>query len=483
LQEAASQYRAAFDLLPERRSVLLDLARVAKARGDAEGEMAALLAASRGAEPRTAELAKERIPARYPFVYEFRKALELDPGNSTLHRELAYLLLSMSESGAASKGEARREFEDLAALAETDYLVVAQLGLLYLSEGRETEAMPLLQRVLDHGEAAIANRVRMALKLPLVLEERSNNVEPVDARIMGERSYASGFFRDALKYFTAAREENPVDAAIALKLAWTNNLLHDDRTALGWFKLARHSDDPAIAKEASNAYENLRPGLKRVQTTLWMYPLLSTRWSDAFGYGQIKTELRWKFVKPYASVRYSGDVRRYSAGVTPQSLSESAFIFAVGATTAPWHGLLFWGEGGRAMAYVNGLRWADYRAGLSWSATHHKSGWFLENTADSVFVSHFANDWINYSQNRLGRQIRRPVDAFLGANITFDAQRQYWANSVELGPGLRFRPKILPKNSYLTVSAVRGIYLINTGNPRGPNYNDVRVGFWYAFTR
>ena len=50
-------------------------------QAQAERANAALLAASRGAEPRTAEAARELLPARYPYVYEFEEALsKLDPG-------------------------------------------------------------------------------------------------------------------------------------------------------------------------------------------------------------------------------------------------------------------------------------------------------------------------------------------------------------------------------------------------------------------
>jgi Tfp pilus assembly protein PilF len=489
LELASTHYRAAFQMLPERKSVLLELARVLTTRGDSEGAMAALLAASRGGESRVAELAKERMPARYPFVYEFRKALELDPKNSTLHRELAYLLLSMSEGGSSPKEDSLREFEALVAAGPEDYLAIAQLGLLYLEANREDAAMPLLQKVLEHGDSAVANRVRMALKMPLLLEERDGDGEQADPRIMGERSYASGFLKDALRYFTEAREENPVDGAIALKLGWTNNLLHDDRTALHWFDVARQSADKAVASEAEKAWENLRPGLRRIQTTVWIYPLFSSRWNDAFGYGQAKTALRLDrapWLRPYVSVRYAGDVRRNTGGVAPQNLSESAFIFAVGVATTARHGVVAWGEAGRAVAYVGDAKWADYRGGVSWSSIHRRKGWFLENGADSVFISHFQNDWISYSQNRLGRSVKLRdfhADAFLGASLTFDAKRQYWANFTEIGPGLRFRPKGFPNAASVTLSAVRGVYLINEGNPRRPNFTDIRVGVWYAFSR
>jgi hypothetical protein len=48
---------------------------------------------------------------------------------------------------------------------------------------------------------------------------------------------------------------------------------------------------------------------------------------------------------------------------------------------------------------------------------------------------------------------------------------------------VRFRPKGFPNAASITVSAVRGVYLINEGNPRRPNFTDIRVGMWYAFSR
>jgi hypothetical protein len=68
------------------------------------------------------------------------------------------------------------------------------------------------------------------------------------------------------------------------------------------------------------------------------------------------------------------------------------------------------------------------------------------------------------------------------ANLTFDSQRQYWANFGETGPGLRVSSSLLPQSTYVTFNLLRGAYLINTGNPRRPNFNDLRAGFWYAFT-
>jgi len=138
LDLAATSYKAAFQVQPERKSVLLELARVEKARTNPEGMIAALLAASRGGETRAAELAREQLPPdRYPYVYEFRKAIELDPGNDALHRELAYLLLAMSEKEPASRGEAVREFKGIVDTSPSDYIAAAQLGLLYIAANQD----------------------------------------------------------------------------------------------------------------------------------------------------------------------------------------------------------------------------------------------------------------------------------------------------------------------------------------------------------
>lgn len=494
LDLAAMNYKAAFQILPARKSVLLDLARVEKPRGNAEGVMSALLAASRGGETRAAELAREQLPERYPYVYEFRNALELDPTNVALRHELAWLLLKMSEKDTARRGEAVSEFKAIVDASSDDYAAAAQLGLLYLAGGQDALAMPLLHNVLDHADSAIANRVRMALKMPLVLEDRQAVDSPLDPRLLGERSYNAGFLKDAKRYLLQAHEQNPFDAAVALKLGWTDNMLHDDASAIRWFDIARQSTDPAIALEASRAYNNLRPSTELFRTTLWVYPLYSSRWKDVFGYGQVKMEMRVRKLpfRPYVSIRFVGDERRTTGGVAPQNLSESAFILGAGVATRSWRGAMAWFEAGSSIGYLTGVPSRDFRGGVSYSHTYgasmaaEHSGWFLETLGDSVFISRFDDDLINYAQTRAGFTSTLgafKVQPFWSTNVTFDAKRQYWADFAETGPGFRFRPPGAPASVWITLGAVRGAYLINEGNPRRPNYNDLRAGIWYAFTK
>ena len=504
LEIAAGSYRSAFQLLPARKSVLLELARVEKARGDTEGMMAALLAASRGGETRAAELAREQLPERYPYVYEFRKALELDPGNDGLHRELAFLLLEMSGHGEnavpsgdpAFLNEAIQEFKRIVSTAPADYLAAAQLGFLYQASDQNDLAMPILKEVLAHGDPATANHVRMALRLPLVLQDRraeDSPPDPLDPLILGERSYKAGFLKDALRYYLAAWEENP-DPSVALKLGFTENMLRDDPAAVKWFDIARRSDDPEVSSQARRAYDNLRPGVERFRTTLWAYPLYSSRWHDVFGYGQLKTELRLKKfpLHPYASLRFVGDERRTTGGVSPQNLSESSFITGAGVATDTWHGALVWGEAGITNSYLTGSHMQDYRGGVSYSRTigaslaAEQGGLFFEANGDSVFISRFDDDLLNYAQFKAGLTSAIgtwKMQYFWTANVTIDAKRQYWANYVETGPAIRFRPPHTPKSLWVMLSGNRGSYLVNEGNPRGPNYFDFRAGIWYAFSK
>jgi hypothetical protein len=280
-----------------------------------------------------------------------------------------------------------------------------------------------------------------------------------------------------------------------LKLGYAENMLHDDASAIVWFGLARNSPDLTIAQQARKAFANLRPNFSRIRTTVWLFPFYSTRWSDNFAYGQIKTELRLKGVPvhPYASIRFIGDTRQYAPGPVPQSLSESAFIFGGGLASDTWHGATLWGEVGTAVSYTGAPSERDVRGGVAWGRLwgrgilSESSGGFLESNVDGVFVSRFGDDSLAVVQNKAGftlpplGPLRSQV--FLNVNVTQDTLRQYWANFVEAGPGLRWHLNGTPQSLVFAVNLMRGVYTDNEYNPRGPNFFDVRAGFWYAFTR
>ena len=429
---AATEFEAAWRLRVDRRGLLIDLARIWKQMNRAEDATAALIAAWRGGTPRVSEDARELLPDRYPYLSEFERALQLDPANTQLRDDVAF-----QKTGKVP----------------------------------EKPRPALVARPGDQAQA------------------------PADVKALGIASYEKGFLNDALKYLETAHENDPVDFDVMLKLGWTYNLLKDDRDALHWFDLARKSPDPATAEEASKAYRNLAPDLERFRTTVWAYPLFSSRWGDAFGYAQGKTEMRLAsvpFLRPYVSMRLLGDLKgTLDTGFGAQYLSERSVIFAGGLATKPQHGWIGWFEAGEAVVYREAPGQArrtlpDYRGGFSYSKgfghplTSSARGWFGETNDDGVFVSRFSNDSLLYSQNRAG-YTRGRVQFLWNANITADAKSQYWANFVETGPGARFRLGDSPV--LYSISVLRGAYLVNLDNPRRPNYNEVRIGAWYAFTR
>lgn len=505
LDLAATHYEKAWRLRPERRGVLVDLGRVWLERGDAERGLAALLAASRGAEPYAADRARELLPSRYPYVSEFERALALDPGNVPLRRELAFLLLELER-----RTEAERHLRTIVDADSSDLLAAAQLAFLLLARGEREAARPLLERVLAGDDAELAGRVRRALEPagePRA-EEAAGPAAPrqqptaPEAKIMGERSYQAGYLKDALKYLELAHEEDPADFGVMLKLGWTYNLLGQDERALGWFRLAANSFDPAIAAEAARAAGNLGSSLARVRSSFWMLPFYSSRWRDVFNYAQVKTEFRLGRLplRPYASLRFIGDVRSKPGGAVPQYFSETAFMPGVGVATMHSRGLVFWGEAGLALSYLDrpqgGRTKADWRGGLAFSRSFGRllgagsGGAFFETGTDIVYLSRFAHDVLFYWRNRAG--YTAPAARGLGGlatqwywnwNAAADARRQYWASFVESGPGLRFRWQAMPAGLYFAVELLRGAHTLNRDNPRRPNYWDWRAGLWYAVSQ
>ena len=479
---AVKHYERAWQLRPDRRQFLLDLGRVLQMTQDPARSAAALLAASRSAEPRVAERARALLPARYPFVYEFQAALALDAGNTGLRRELGFLHLAMDQREAAE-----REFAEVCRRDAGDLLAAAQLGFLLLARGEIDAATPHLERVLAKGDAALIERVQKALKVP---RKSQLTAVDLDARRMAERSYQAGFLQDALRFYRLAHERDPQDEQLLLRIGWTLNVLKRDQEAMDWFKRARTSKDTRVAAEADKAYRNLRPEYAPFRTTAWLFPFYSTRWANALSYGQVKTEFRLGSLplRPYLSVRFVGDSSRLSgAGVVlPGTLSEEAAIAGVGVSTRTVHGVMAWAEAGQAISLFGRRMRPDYRAGTSYAKGFghlmgaETGGRFFTTNADAVFISRFENNTLFYAQNKVGYTFAKRTQALWNVNCTADVRRLWWGNFCETGPGLRWS---VHSGLVLTVDAVRGRHLIQAGNPRGPDYYDLRAGFWYAITR
>ena len=291
----------------------------------------------------------------------------------------------------------------------------------------------------------------------------------------------AGYMKDALKYLQIAHESDPGDFDVMLKMGWALNILHDDRDAMRWFDLARRSPDPEVAAQGAKAYKSLHEANQEFRTTVWVYPIYSTRWHDFFGYGQVKTELRNRWIQPYISIRFIGDTRvTLGGGPTPDMLSGSSFVVAGGVHTLQWHGATGWFEAGSEMSYINGHMLPDYRGGVSgeWRKMPESTGLFLDTSADGLYMSRFDKDYLLYSQTRAGYVASPHVQLFWNGNLTVDLKGENWANFAETGPGVRVSGWLVPKSMWVTASALRGVYLVGSH----ASFNDIRVGVWYGYT-
>ena len=489
-EKAARHYEAAWRIQPPRREkILLQLANVRQTAGDLEGATGAWLLASRSEETRIAESARGELPDRHPYASEFRQALGLDPGNARLRRELAYLLLEVRQPEAAL-----REFEIVVGQDPNDLLSAAQLAFLYLERGNAADAVELLEKARQSDDDEVVRKAEEMLR-------RLKEAHARPHRRLAEKSLQLSYLNEARRLFLRAYEANPHDHSVALKLGVVHNLMKRDREAMRWFRIASESPDLAVAELGLQSYRNLAPQFQRVTTTLWTYPLFSSRYRNLFQYAQLRTEFRLDHVpvRPYLSLRFVGDLRQRTSGPSPQFLSESSLIAGFGLRTPTFRGATLWAEAGESFHYLGdrppGVPRAgpDYRGGINWFRNFGATlggglrGRFAEINFDGVFISRFDNNVIGYWRFRPGYRLpdrgRLKMQVFAVLNVTLDRQRVYWANFVEFGPGVRFRvPGVSPPMNF-TVQFLRGVHLVNDFNPRGPNYYDIRAAIWYSFGR
>lgn len=447
---ALTHYREAFRLKPDRRRLMLDIARVAPP----DLAFTYRLALSRGGEPRLAETARALLPTRYPFPYEFQAAINIDPSNAALRREYAFLLLAMDR-----RADAVAVFTSLLRIEPADETARLQLDLL---EGRAA-ARP-----------------------------RTSDKE------MGRRSLEKSYLIDALRFYRAAHEQDPTDPEVMLGLAQAYNQSGNDRDALLWFDRARKSGDSAAARAARHSYSRLHETAAPFHFAAWMLPFYSSRWSGALMYGQMKGEWRLPSsrLRPYLSMRLMADSRGRTSESRinpyfPAYLSESAVVAGIGASYPATRRLFAWGEAGQAISYIQRRHEPrsrpDFRGGVSWfrgwgHPLGASEGWFSETNLDGVYVSRFRHDMLAYSQARTGYTLSSNLQLLWNWQATLDRRGEYWGNFVESGPGLRLRWSALPRGVTFRVDALRGVYLRNSSNPLRPNYWDLRAGLWYGFT-
>ncbi|NWF84174.1 MAG: tetratricopeptide repeat protein [Bryobacteraceae bacterium] len=453
----------------------------------------------------TAEEAFERIDRMLAEgIARWEEALKKAPGQWSAHEELARLAERRNDDELAV-----RHYREAWRLRPEKTELLVDLARVLGRQGAASETQRALSTAWHFGsprvrEAAIALNGGHE---PGAVEPWTIPKEPAadgySARQMARLSLEKSYLRDAYRYYREVVSQEPGDFEAIYQLGVVSNLLGKDREAADWFRAARAAPDPLIASRSREAYAKLWPAFQRFRVTAWAIPFFSSRWRNAFLYGQGRAEWRptSRQIWLYGSYRVIGDTGVSgqvlpAGGGVPPALSERTMILGGGVLWKVTYRLSFWGEAGEAYRYANvpGITARfkpDYRGGFSylkgWGRLmgSPRRGWFSEASLDGFYVSRFNNDMLLYSQARGGYTFAplaggAQVQILTSFNFTRDRNGEYWGNVVEAGPGIRIRFAGLPPGMSLRADFLRGAHLDNSRNPLSPNYWDLRAGVWYA---
>ena len=181
---------------------------------------------------------------------------------------------------------ALREFEIIVEQDPNDLLSTAKLAFLYLERGDAAAAVELLEKARQSDDDEVVRKAEEMLR-------RLREAHARPHRHLAEKSLQLSYLNEARRLFLRAYEANPHDHSVALKLGVVHNLMKRDREAIRWFRIASESPDPTVAEIAQQSYRNLAPQFQRVTTTLWTYPLFSSRYKTLFQYAQLKPNFDW----------------------------------------------------------------------------------------------------------------------------------------------------------------------------------------------
>ena len=494
-EAARDQFQAAWLIHPGDEMAALEFAFLAHdtgRRGEARRIFQQLQASADAQVRATAERAFQQIDgALAESIARWQRALEEHPEADTVHEELARL--------AEQRG--------LLELAETHYLAafrlkpvkrhfLLDLGRVRSLLGRTEEAWAAYWAAYQSADVRTSERAREHLPSPVsprvlalarALEPPRQLRTPEDrpgvtALAMAERSFQLGYLPDAQRYFESALESDPANGHIQLRLGQLANLRGDDRAAYRWFAAAKKSPDPTTAQEAQQLWRNLRDTEASLRPTVWVQPLVSSRWRSAFAYGQTKLTFRprWRGWRAYASLRFAGDAGNSAA---PAPLSERAVSPALGVESR-WGRLgTAWFEGG---ANAGTTRGGDLRGGWMWSRSYgarlaEESGAFARLEAGANYASRFGHNVLLSLRPRWGYVWGRWELGWL-ASWSRDTRSEFWGNFFETGPALRVRLPDVLQGLTVQVEWVGGHHYAGRGNPGPPGYRDLRIGFWYAIT-
>ena len=313
------------------------------------------------ASPRAADLARELLPDRYPFVAEFRRALALDPANIELRRELAYLLLRMERESRGRDGiPDPQERPRRSARRHSARLPAPGSRRTAPPSPSSTAFWPAATRISPTASAPCCTCPRSCAPAP------APRPASIDAWVMAERSIKAGYMKDAVKYLEAAHEDGsaPTSTSSSNSAGPTTSCTRTE--AFRWFDLARKSPDPRSPPKPARPGRSCAPARALSHLRLGV-PLFSTRWHDVFSYGQVKIESPPRHSCPslLERPRCRGHAPPHRGRPSRSRCRKPPSLWP--PASPPTRGTA-WSAGreaGQSLSYLNGRLQPDYRGGLS----------------------------------------------------------------------------------------------------------------------
>ena len=433
------------------------------------------------------DMAAENFPAA---IANFKRALGLDPANAVWRTDLAYAYLK-----ANAWGDAGREFKAVYG-ARPDQLGLA-LELGYISQRQQDDASALryFNEAAGSSDPKIAETARAAIA----------GFKASQLRVRRQAAYdllARGQGADAVRMFETLHAADPSDAETALQLAYAYDAGGATAKARELFRAERNNADPGIAARANSALDEINRRNALIFADFYAAPLYQTRFSNQINPFNAKLGLRPSpYFQPYAGLRLSRDTRS-TIGSQPEIYSDNSAVISAGVQSrVPRLGATVYAEAGSAIRLVresNSRRAVpDYRTGMFWfqdwgttvsEAALRKPARFSmtgSGYGDVSYYSRFDGNVIGYGQLRQGFNLPTgrvlPIQVLAALNYIQDSNKEFYNNTVEIGPAIRIAPSRHMTGVQLEAQYVHGVYTRHDpANPYGARYHDFRFSILWG---
>lgn len=304
---------------------------------------------------------------------------------------------------------------------------------------------------------------------------------------------------NALPYFIHAYELTQ-DPTLAMQVAYTYNVLGDNRSAYRYFSLATRSPDPKLNLDAQIAMTNLAGFQMKILPSPWFAEFYyAPFYFDRFNLivhpmvARVGVVLNKDYqIKLYVSNRWTRDNRSGTGGQISEVYNDDIELVSLGMSIQPFKKfpLIAFAEAGKAYNLLNiQPRWRnDFRGGLVYFDRYGAKPtytpkftmplkWVGSLYADAIYYSRYQN---TISDSRLREGLRlfqvqtSTVDLYLTGHMVLDTRHEFYNNFIEYGPGIA----ITPSNRYantIRLESLHGYYLpVNSPspNPYGPRYHN-----------